>query len=102
MEIGLKCSSNKGLSILRMGLILAFFQAFGKYDFLIQLLIIAVRGLAIISATNLTNMTGIPSGPVDASERNVFRVRKTSPWVTSLSLKADIRSSGRLSISSEK
>ena len=58
MEIGLKCSCNKGLSILWMGIIPAFFQAFGKYDFRIQLLIIAVRGLAIISATNLTNLTG--------------------------------------------
>ena len=54
------------------------------------------------SATILTNLTGIPSGPVDVSDLNNFSTRRTSPWDTSRSLKLEGLSSGRDSISSSR
>ena len=54
------------------------------------------------SATILTNLTGIPSGPVDVSDLNNFSTRWTSPWDTSRSLKLAGLSSGRDSISSSR
>ena len=44
---------------LRDGTNLCLFQDKGKYDCVIQLLIIAVRGPEIVSANNLTNLIGI-------------------------------------------
>ena len=54
------------------------------------------------SATILTNLTGIPSGPVDESDLNNFSMRRISPWFTSRSLKLAGLSSGRDSISSSR
>ena len=54
------------------------------------------------SATIVTNLTGIPSGPEDVSELNNFSTRRTSPWDTSRSLKLAGLSSGRDSISSSR
>ena len=54
------------------------------------------------SATILTNLTWIPSGPVDVSDLNNFSTRRTSPWDTSRSLKLAGLSSGRDSISSSR
>ena len=54
------------------------------------------------SATILTNLTGIPSGPVDVSDLNNFSTRRTSPWDTSRSLKLAGLSSGRDTISYSK
>ena len=62
----------------------------------------AVRGSAMESATILTNLTGIPSGPVDVSDLNNFSMRRTSPWDTFRSLKLAGLSSGRDSISSSR
>ena len=97
--MGRKCSSDFGLSTSGIGLILAFFHALGKYYFLIQLLIIVVIGLAMDTATILTNLMRIPSGPVDVSDLNNFSTRGISPWGISQSLKLAGLSSGRDSIS---
>ena len=47
-----------------MGLIPASFQARGKYNFEIQLLMIVVSGPAKCPATSFTNLAGSWSGPV--------------------------------------
>ena len=54
------------------------------------------------SATILTNLTGIPSGPVDVSDINYFSTRRTSPWDTSRSLKLVGLSSGQLVLQDRK
>ena len=51
---------------------------------------------------HFTNLTGIPSGPVDVSDLNNSSTRRTSPWDTSRSLKLAGLSSGRDSISSSR
>ena len=70
-----------------IGEILAIFQDLGKYDFLMQLLIMCVSGSARCSATNLVNLAGMISGPVEQSERNDLIHLSTSPWETALRLK---------------
>lgn len=70
IDIGQKWSS--GLSTFGIGLIQAIFHTRGKYDFLILPLIRKVNGPAIVSATILTNLTGILSGSVDESDLKDF------------------------------
>ena len=60
------------------------------------------EGPAMESATILTHLMGIPSGPVDVSDLNNFSTRRISPWDTSRSLKLAGLSSGRDSISSSR
>ena len=76
IDIDLKCSSAVGKSTLGIGLILACFHAFGMYDFLIQLLTIAVKGPTMVSATSLTNLMGIiMSEPIEKSDLKDFKVQ---------------------------
>ena len=86
IDIGLKCFSAVGKSALGIGLIFAGLHAFVKYDFLIQLLIIAVKGPTTVSVTSLTNLMGIMSGPVEQSDLKEFKVCRTSERETSLRL----------------
>ena len=102
IEMEWKCSSDFSWSTLGIGLILAFFHASGKLYFLIQLLIIVVRGSAMDSATILKNLTGILLGQVDVSDFNNFSIHRTLPWSNSQSLKLAGLSSGRDSISSSR
>lgn len=50
----------------------------------------------------LTNLTGMPSGPVEVSDLSVLSVPKTSPCDNSRSLKEPTLSSGRLSTNSAR
>ena len=52
-----------------------------------QLLIMCVSGSARWSATNLMNLAGMISRPVEQSERNDFIHLSTSPWGAGLRLK---------------
>ena len=72
---------------LGMGETLAIFHDLGKYEFLMQLLIMCVSGSARWSATNLMNLAGMLSGPVEQSERNDLIHLSTSPWETGFRLK---------------
>ena len=61
--------------------------------------IIIVRGSARYSATSLTNLVGIWSGPVEESDHRVLRVLSTSSRVTKDRLRKrarSVESSGRL------
>ena len=102
IETGWKCSSDFSWSTLGIGLILASFHASGKFYFLIQLLIIVVRGSAMDSDTIFKNLTGILLGQVDVSDLNNFSIHRTLPWSNSHSLKLAGLSSGRDSISSSR
>ena len=62
-----------GVSTFGMGLIRASFQARGKYNFEIQLLMIVVSGPARCPATSFTNLAGSWSGPVGTISAQLFK-----------------------------
>ena len=73
IDTGRKSSSVTGVSTFGMGLIRASFQARGKYNFEIQLLMIVVSGPAKCPATSFTNLAGSWSGPVEQSVRSCLK-----------------------------
>ena len=82
IDTGRKSSSVMGVSTFGMGLIRESFQARGKYNFEIQLLMIVVSGPAKCPATRFTNLAGSWPGSVEQSVRSCLRVLRTSLCVT--------------------
>lgn len=81
---------------------LATFHNFGKYALIMQPITIIVRGSARYSATKLTDLVGIWSGPVEQSCFRVLMVFSTSSLVTQDRRKRaqSVESSGKLSTKS--
>ena len=87
IDIGQNSSFVTGVFTFGIGETVTIFQDLGKYEFLMQLLIICVSGSARWSVTNLTNLAGMTSGPVEQSEHNDLIHLRTCPWETGLRLK---------------
>ena len=87
MEIGRRSLLSFGAVHFGMGLIRATFQADGNILLEMKLLRIWVSGEARWSATIFINLTGIPSGPQEQSERSFFSWRSTWPQDTGLRTK---------------